>query len=466
MSSSRWLVVLGTAVLCGVGPALTFAAAPPPPPPPPPLANGSFPDPSGLWSNLVRSNTQTNTPFFQSLGSNGRTCATCHAPADAWTVTPGHAQQRFQASNGTDPLFASLDGTNCPSLKTTSLADRQAASSLLLKKGLIRVALTPPAQSQFTVTAVTNPYGCTSTASVSVYRRILPTANLPFTTTVMWDGRESASTTSVSAALAQQARSAILGHAAATSTPTTATLAAILSQEIGIFSAQTSDNRAGSLSAGGAKGGVTALSQQSFTPGGNDPFGPSAPAPGVTPSPVFSLFGAWASLAGTSPAAQAQASIARGEKIFNTRPMTLRGVAGLTDQKDRRGLPLNVVTGTCGTCHNAPNVGGNTLGRLFDTGVSRPESQAGDLPVITLRNKTTGAQVQTTDPGFALTSGLWSDVNKFKTPGLRNLAARGPYFHNGSAGSLEAVVNFYNNRFGLNLSSQERADLIAFLASL
>ena len=465
MASSRWLVVIGAVALTAVSPALTFAAAPPPPPPPP-LSNGSFPDSAGLWSNMVRSSTQTNTPFFQSLGSNGRTCATCHAPADAWTVTPVRAQQRFTATNGTDPLFASLDGTNCPGLKTTTIADRQVASSLLLKKGLIRVALTPPAQSQFSVTSVANPYGCTSTASVSVYRRILPSANLPFLTTVMWDGRESATTTSVSTALLQQAKDAILGHAAATATPTAATLQSIVAQELGIFSAQLSDNRAGSLSAGGAKGGVTNLSQQSFTPGGNDPFGPSAPTPGVTPNPVFSLFGAWASLAGTSPAAQAQASIARGEKIFNTRPMTLRGIAGLNDQKDRRGQPLTTVTGTCGACHNAPNVGSNTLGRMFDTGVSRPENQSGDLPVITLRNKTTGALVQTTDPGLALTTGLWSDVNKFKAPGLRNLAARGPYFHNGSAGSLDAVVNFYNNRFGLNLSTQERADLIAFLASL
>lgn len=459
MTTRQRLLAIGALAFCAIGPA--FAAAPTPPP----IATGPFPDAAGFWSNLTRNTAQT-TPFFQSLGSNGRTCATCHAPNDAWTVTPGRAQQRFQATNGTDPLFAALDGTNCPGLKTTTLADRQAASSLLLRKGLIRVALTPPAQAQFTVASVSNPYGCTSTTSVSVYRRILPSANLSFLTTVMWDGRESANTPTMTVSLLQQAKDAILGHAAATATPASGTLQEIVTQELGFFSAQTSGNRAGALNVGGAKGGVSALSQQSFTPGGNDPFGPAAPAPGVTPAPVFSLFGSWASLAGASPGAQAQASIARGEKIFNTRPILLRGVAGLTDQRDRRGAPLNAVTGTCGTCHNAPNVGASTVGRLFDTGVSRPERQSGDLPVITLRNKTTGALIQTTDPGLALTTGLWSDVNRFKTPGLRNLAARAPYFHDGSAPSVEAVVNFYNNRFGLNLSTQERADLIAFLSSL
>ncbi|MDX2471140.1 MAG: cytochrome c peroxidase [SAR324 cluster bacterium] len=65
----------------------------------------------------------------------------------------------------------------------------------------------------------------------------------------------------------------------------------------------------------------------------------------------------------------------------------------------------------------------------------------------------------------------------FKTPGLRNTAFTAPYMHNGSLGSLEEVVRFYN-RGGekspnkdklmkkLNLSEQEIFDLVAFLGAL
>ena len=88
------------------------------------------------------------------------------------------------------------------------------------------------------------------------------------------------------------------------------------------------------------------------------------------------------------------------------------------------------------------------------------------LPVITLQNKTTHEIKMTTDPGRALITGLWKDVGRLKGPILRGLASRAPYFHNGSAQTLEDVVNFYNTRFGIGLSQQEKQDLIAFLNSL
>ena len=54
----------------------------------------------------------------------------------------------------------------------------------------------------------------------------------------------------------------------------------------------------------------------------------------------------------------------------------------------------------------------------------------------------------------------------FKGPILRGLAARAPYFHNGLAATLADVVDFYNGRFKIGLSAQERSDLIAFLKAL
>ena len=49
---------------------------------------------------------------------------------------------------------------------------------------------------------------------------------------------------------------------------------------------------------------------------------------------------------------------------------------------------------------------------------------------------------------------------------LRGLAARAPYFHNGSAADLGQVLDFYTTRFGVQFTKREPADLIAFLNSL
>ena len=88
------------------------------------------------------------------------------------------------------------------------------------------------------------------------------------------------------------------------------------------------------------------------------------------------------------------------------------------------------------------------------------------LPVFTLVNNTTNATVQTTDPGRALITGKWADIGKLKGPILRGLASRAPYFHNGSAGSLDDVVTFYDKRFGIFFTAQEKGDLITFLNAL
>ena len=85
------------------------------------------------------------------------------------------------------------------------------------------------------------------------------------------------------------------------------------------------------------------------------------------------------------------------------------------------------------------------------------------MPLYTLRNKTTGQTVQTTDPGRALVTGKWKHIGRFKGPILRGLAARAPYFHNGSAATLADAVQFYNDRFGIGLTDAEVSDLVAFL---
>ena len=36
-----------------------------------------------------------NNPFFKSLGTNGRSCVTCHQPSQGWTVSAADVQRRF-----------------------------------------------------------------------------------------------------------------------------------------------------------------------------------------------------------------------------------------------------------------------------------------------------------------------------------------------------------------------------------
>ena len=72
----------------------------------------------------------------------------------------------------------------------------------------------------------------------------------------------------------------------------------------------------------------------------------------------------------------------------------------------------------------------------------------------------------TSDPGRALISGKCSDFNRLKGPILRGLAGRAPYLHNGAAATLLELVNFYDQRFQMGLTSVQKRQLVAFLNSL
>jgi cytochrome c peroxidase len=70
----------------------------------------------------------------------------------------------------------------------------------------------------------------------------------------------------------------------------------------------------------------------------------------------------------------------------------------------------------------------------LNIGLSDASRRTPDMPLYTLRRlSAAGERVQTTDPGRAMITGKWADIGKFRGPILRGLAARAPYFHNGSA---------------------------------
>ena len=98
-------------------------------------------DPSGQFQTFSTTGTVNfNNEFFQSLGSNGRKCVSCHQPGEGWSVTPPGIQARFNSTSGTDPIFTPNDGSTCPTDDVSTVAARQTAYALLLSKGLIRIA--------------------------------------------------------------------------------------------------------------------------------------------------------------------------------------------------------------------------------------------------------------------------------------------------------------------------------------
>lgn len=456
-----------------------------------PLANGQslpnlfpFPNAAGVLEtyNANGGKIDLTGPFFQSLGTNGRSCGTCHRPSQGWSISAADVRLRFEITQGRDPIFRANDGSNCDhDIDTSTVNGRRKAYSLLINKALIRIALAVPASSEFDVVSVVNPYGCGDPSTLSVYRRPLPSTNLRFLSTLMWDGRESSTQTDTQkitfatnpadllADLAHQSLDATNNHAQGSTPLTAQQQQAIVDFEMALTTAQALDYRAGALNGNGAKGGPVTLAAETipaFYIGINDPLGGNPRNTPFTPV-IFSLFDAWANQQShgrfVDDRQEQRAGILRGQTLFNSKPISITGVAGLNDD-----LNLDSIPGTCGTCHDSPNTGNHSVSAPLNIGVGDVNGplNVGYLPVITLQNRTTHEIKTTTDPGRALITGLWKDVGRLKGPILRGLASRAPYFHNGSADSLRDVLDFYDKRFGIGFSDQEKRDLIAFLNTL
>jgi len=425
-------------------------------------------DPTGTLSTYsTAGGIDQSNPFFQNLGTNGRTCGSCHVSRDAWTVTPPDIQARFNSSDGLDPIFRPIDGSNCPSDDVSTLQARQSAYSLLLNKGLIRISLAVPNTAEFTISGIQDPYSCTQTTATqpAFYRRPLPATNLDFLSSVMWDGRETAKDPNtgnidLTQSLTNQATDATLGHAQASKPPTPQQLAQIVSFETALYTAQSQDENAANLTAFGATGGPVNLSKQPFYIGINDSLGGDPSGAAFNPN-VFTLYNKWANLK-SQPNRHA---VAHGQALFNTFPIQITGVGGLNDA-----LGQQVINGTCTTCHDSPNVGNHSFAVPLNIDTTAypalPALDTSGLPVYTVQCSDGSPAVHVTDVGRAMISGKCADVGKVKGPILRGLAGRAPYFHNGAAASLNDVVEFYNERFNLNLTEQQKSDLVAFLQTL
>lgn len=358
--------------------------------------------------------------FFKAPGTNNRSCATCHIPEDGWSITPATLQRLFDETNGTHPVFNKLDADN-PNMDLSTVEARRTAYGMLLTHGLFRRGGAPRADAEWEIIAVDDPHGFANTNQLVEWRRPLPTINFPIgSVAVNWDAGANLGKGQRAALVNLTNRlftGALEGKAASPDV-----VDRIFDFETSLFTAQLTVPGVGRLDADGALGGPEELSKMTRVGG------------------EFHLFDAWA---GSSDPKRAQ--IARGQELFNG---------------------MNSSMKSCNACHNSANDGTNIDNRLFNIRTASAEARTPDLPLYTFRNKKTGETIQLTDAGFGNITGKWDDLGLFKTPTLRGLAARAPYFHNGIARTLEDVVRHYEKLFGFQFTDEERADLVAFLNAL
>ena len=436
-------------------------------------------------------NTQGH-PFFEPLGANGRACITCHQPAYAMTISVAAIRERWTATQGKDALFAAVDGSNCPDLPQ----DKESSHSLLLDRGLIRLAIPwPPAKAkpEFSIEVLSDPTGCNTSPTyglhsahpaVSVFRRPRMAANLKYVTNptpqfalklggladldpetghpssmnFMADAREPS--------LRSQARTAARDHEERQAPLSDAALERIVEFESQIYAAQIFDGKAGNLAeaSGPPALGPWAMAKHRTGVLGDNDY-----------DPVFELFDTW-----KQPAQSAQgefrASVARGNDIFMFRQFWLRDATHINSI----GLG-NPLKRTCATCHNAQMTGQDLAAGWVDLGTTNYPtwtepplySESRELPVFKITcdkdappHPYLGRVIYTSDPGRALISGRCVDIGSIVMQQFRGLSARAPYFSNGSAKSLRELVDFYDRRFDMRLSEREKQDLINFLGVL
>jgi hypothetical protein len=457
-------------------------------------AVADYPNAEGtLRTLLVGAPVETaDHPFFAPIGPSGRACITCHQPSDAMGLSVETIRRRWEETAGRDPLFAAVDGSNCPILPQ----DRRESHSLLLDHGLIRIqrpwpprdGADRPVDPDFDIEVVRDPWGCNSGSeyglrarqpSISVYRRPRPVANLKYLTAVgfAYDPkqglplpRDPETGELISGNLMADGRAGTLHGQIRDAAPTHLEFFEEMSREqrlriidfeTRIFTAQYRHRIGGRLDDLGAQGGPDVLARSE--PGQLGSIGRA----------VWSEFEAWENIPADAPiSAEERAfkqSVARGARTFRERTFLITDSAGINS-------PIgfgNPVRNSCVFCHNMTMMGNDVAPGQVDLGTTNLPfaDPAPHLPLfrITCRRDPHphyGRVILTHDPGYALTTGRCADVGKITLQSMRGLSARAPYFANGSARDLRAVVDYYDRRYDIGYTEQEKQDLVNLMSVL
>ena len=353
-------------------------------------------------------------PMFQQLGTNPRSCATCHGPDMGWTLTAEKARKLFRQSDGLDPLFNLVDEGSRPDADVSTEDARRETFATLLKLGVTRFTRNIPAAGEFVVESVVDPSGFSTLTQVLNFRRPTPMVNEAKTSSILWNSGPQANIQTSVGGLFGGAATLHLQRDPLNPTDQ-ATRDAGGAFAMGLFFAQIKDDKAGRLDAAGAKGGPENVFLQPFTLGAND-----IQSPTFTRK-VFDIYDAWAvydeddghgDCRNDRKRGKARASIYRGQEIFNNYEFDVTGVPGFNDL-----LAQETVRATCSTCHNAPNIGGHAVFRVMDIGTTKPENCDPRLPMLTLKHKTDMTLPTRTlcDMGRG-GNGIWADLGKFRVP--------------------------------------------------
>ena len=259
--------------------------------------------------------------------------------------------------------------------------------------------------------------------------------------------------------LQAQARDAMRTHLGVENAIDAAKVQQIVDFELRLSTAQASDRRGGPLDAAGAQGGPMTL--ETSQPG----------QLGSQGRAVWSEFEAWEKLPASLTGEQREfrESVARGAKVFREKTFLITDSAGINS-------PIgfgNPVRNSCVFCHNMSQMGNDVAPGQVDLGTTT-QPFADPAPHLPLFRVTClgaphphyGKVIYTSDPGFAMTTGKCADVGKITLQSMRGLAARAPYFSNGSAKTLMDVVNFYDRRYHIGYSEKEKQDLVNLMSVL
>ena len=405
------------------------------------------------------------------------------------SLSVASAQRQWEVRGAADPLFAASDGANCPSLPQ----GERASHSLLLDHGLIRIARAWPPKGvtpDFTIEVVRDPSTCnldpkyglrSADPHVSVFRRPRPVANFKFIEAMGFaydpkagmplpvdpdTGKPVSGNLMADArvpSLSAQMRDAASTHLSFLRNMDAGDIDRILDFERRLYVAQAVDTAGGALDADGANGGPAMLQR-------------SAPGRlGSQGTPVWSEFEAWEK----TPAAERarlpkdvlafRDSVARGARVFREKTFLITDSAGINS-------PIgfgNPVRNSCVFCHNMSYMGMDVAPGQVDLGTTNQPfaDPAPHLPLFRITCTGTphphyGRTILTSDPGYALTTGRCADVGRITLQTLRGLPARAPYFSNGSAKDIRGVIDYYDRRYAIGYTEQEKADLTNLMRSL
>lgn len=453
-----------------------------------------YPNANGVLRTLVTGGpVQTaGHPFFEPLGSNGRACVSCHQPADGMSLAAETIRERWRVTGGQDPIFAAVDGSNCPTLPQGAAASH----SMLLERGLFRIERPwpvteyegRPVTPDFTIEVVRDPYGCNSgprygpeNGRISVYRRPRPLANLKYLLAVgfAYDPKQGLAlprdpddgsflsgnlmSDNRTPNLRLQMEDAAASHLQLMGRLAPEAIDAIRAFEMSLFAAQQVGGDGAALDSLGATGGPATL--RDSQPG----------ALGSIGVPVFSEFAAWENVAPEAAARLSpeqlawRRSVARGARVFREKTFLITDSAGINS-------PMgfgNPVRNSCVFCHNMTRMGNDVAPGQVDLGTTTLPfaDPMADFPLFRITctgdpHPHYGRVILTYDPGFALTTGRCADVGKITLQSLRGLSARAPYFSNGSAKDLRGVIDYYERRYSIGYTEQEKQDLVNLMSAL